>query len=319
MRCPDKTMRNPKLLRLSLAMLWAGFLLTSVAAVRADGFPQELTQFTPAPQNPIFTGAGPASWDVKIRERGGMLHEADGYHLWYTGYDGTREGIRRLGYATSTDGIHWKRFPQNPLCPDRWVEDMMVVKHEGTYYMFAEGVGDQAQLLVSSDPIHWRWVGYLHIRMTDGKPIAKGPYGTPTAWFENGQWFLFYERRDLGIWLATSKDLKVFTNLQDEPVLTPGPGRYDERYVALNQIIKYKDRYYACYHGSPGNRRPALWSSNLAASDDLIHWKKWPGNPLRPLSENRSSNLLMKDGDKFRLYTTHESVWLYFSQPARPH
>ena len=64
----------------------------------------------------------------------------------------------------------------------------------------------------------------------------------------------------------------------------PGPSEYDRKYVALNQVIKYGDRYYACYHGSPGEPRPALWSSNLAASTDLIHWKKYLGNPLRPRS-----------------------------------
>ncbi len=88
--------------------------------------------------------------------------------------------------------------------------------------------------------------------MADGKPISKGPYGTPTAWFENGRWYLFYERGDRAVWLAESKDLKVFTNVQDEPVLVPGPGEYDRKMIALNQVIKYDGRYYACYHGSPG-------------------------------------------------------------------
>ena len=147
--------------------------------------------------------------------------------MWYTGYDGTRGGLKMLGYATSPDGIHWTPDANNPIYRGHWVEDMMVVKHGSTYYMFAEGLDDHAQLLSSSDKIHWSWLGFLDIRTTDGKPIPKGPYGTPTAWFENGRWYLFYERGDKAVWLAQSKDLNVFTNVQDTPVLTPGPSAYD--------------------------------------------------------------------------------------------
>ncbi len=43
---------------------------------------------------------------------------------------------------------------------------------------------------------------------SDGNPISKGSYGTPSIWYENGLWYLFYEREDLGIWLATSPDLR---------------------------------------------------------------------------------------------------------------
>lgn len=301
-------------------MTAAAVVLFLTMTARAEEFPPELTRFEPGPTNPVFTPEGPGHWDVKMRERGWILREGSTYHLWYTGYDGTREGIKMLGYATSADGIHWTRFPHNPIYRDHWVEDMMVVKHGDTYYMFAEGLDDHAQLLESPDKIHWMWRGFLDIRMADGKPIANGPYGTPTAWFESGRWHLFYERGDRAVWLAESTDLKVFTNVQDEPVLVPGPGEYDRKSIALNQIIKYKDRYYACYHGSPGGPRPVNWSSNLATSTDLIHWKKYAGNPLRPLAENKSSNLLIHDGKEFRLYTMHDSVWVYFpaQSGARP-
>ena len=301
---------TPRVCRSAVSAL--AFFFAIAQASRADDFPPELTRFEPGRINPVFSAEGPGHWDVKLRERGWILREGPVYHMWYTGYDGTREGQKMLGYATSPDGIHWTPDPNNPIYRGHWVEDMMVVMHGSTYYMFAEGLNDQAQLLSSSDKIHWSWLGLLDIRTTDGKPIPKGPYGTPTAWFENGRWYLFYERFDKAVWLAQSKDLNVFTNVQDEPVLTPGPSEYDAKYIALNQIIKYKDRYYACYHGSPGGKRPVSWSSNLATSTDLIHWTKYPGNPLRPLAENRSSNLLIDDGKGFRMYTMHDTVWVFF-------
>lgn len=306
---------TPRICRFAVSA--AALFVLIAHSSRADEFPPELTQFVLGRINPVFTAEGPGHWDVKIRERGWILREGSTYHMWYTGYDGTREGLKMLGYATSPDGIHWTPDPNNPIYRGHWVEDMMVVKRGSIYYMFAEGLDDHAQLLSSPDKIHWSWLGFLDIRTTDGKPIPKGPYGTPTAWFENGRWYLFYERGDKAVWLAQSKDLNVFTNVQDEPVLTPGPAECDAKYIALNQIIKYKDRYYASYHGSPGGKRPVLWSSNLATSTDLIHWKKYPRNPLRPLAENRSSNLLIDDGKAFRMYAMHDTVWVFFP-PGSP-
>lgn len=273
-------------------------------------FPPELVKFTPGAQNPVFTGAGPGHWDAKIRERGWIMREGGAYHLWYTGYDGTREGIRQLGYATSSDGLHWNRHPDNPLCPGQWVEDMMVVQDGETYYMFAEGLHDQAQLLTSTDRVHWERRGALDIRYTDGKPLTPGPFGTPTAWLEDGVWHLFYERMDAGVWLAKSRDLKTWTNVQDEPVLVPGPGEYDQRMIALNQIVKHQGLYYAYYHGSGSPQAPRAWTTDVAASRDLLHWTKYSGNPLAP--GDTSSGILVNDGRAWRLYTMHGQVDVYY-------
>jgi len=277
---------------------------------QAADFPAELVDFMPGPDNPVFAAAGPGHWDVKIRERGWILREGETYHLWYTGYDGTREGIRQLGYATSPDGLHWTRHPDNPLLPEQWVEDMMVIRDGDTYYMFAEGRNDQAQLLTSKDRVHWNREGTLDIRLTNGEPIKPGPFGTPTAWLENGIWYLFYERMDLGVWLATSKDMKVWTLVQDEPVIVLGPGDYDKYMIALNQIVKRGDVYFAYYHGSGDKMAPRAWTTNVARSTDLVHWEKYPGNPL--VDGNKSSGIVVFDGRQYRLYTMHDQVDVYF-------
>lgn len=274
-------------------------------------FPEELVAFQAYSENPVFTSGGENDWDAAIRERGWILKEDETYHLWYTGYDGTGAGLKKLGYASSEDGIQWKRHPDNPIYQKHWVEDMMVVKHDGLYYMFAEGKGDQAHLLKSADGLDWKRVGPLDVRQTNGKPIEPGPYGTPTAYFENGTWYLFYERRDSGIWLAQSNDMKIWTNVQDDPVLKRGPEEHDSRMIALNQIVKHKGRYYAYYHGSGSPKKPRLWSPAIATSADLIHWTKYAKNPLRDPKENRSSGIVVPVGDRFRFYTMHDKVDLF--------
>jgi sucrose-6-phosphate hydrolase SacC (GH32 family) len=107
----------------------------------------------------------------------------------------------------------------------------------------------------------------------------------------------------------------VWTNLQDEPVMKPGPGEYDKDLIALNQIIKNNGRYYAYYHGSAKTgANKGKWSTNVATSTDLIKWEKYPNNPLLPIAENKSSGIVIHDGERFRLYTMHPEVYLHKSK-----
>lgn len=288
-------------------------LVAPLSAAEPDLFPPELVQFTAYEKNPVFTAQGPGHWDVKIRERGWILREADGYRMWYTGYNGERSGLKMLGYATSKDGLHWEPSPQNPIYKEHWVEDMMIVPHKGTYYMFAEGRDDQAHLLTSKDGVRWERVRQLDVRQQNGEPIEAGPYGTPTAWHEGETWYLFYERRDLGVWLASSTDMKVWTNIRDEPVLRPGPGAADKLMIALNQIVKHNGRYYAYYHGKGDGPD---WSSHIAVSSDLLNWTKYPKNPI--LTENKSSPVLVWTDSGNRLYSMHDQVHVHFEKKAKP-
>lgn len=278
--------------------------------VSAEDFPSELVDFVPYKGNPVFAGTGKDTWDRNIRERGYILREGDTWHLWYTGYNNDRSKTKYLGYATSPDGLNWARYPGNPIFDECWVEDVFVLKHGDTYYMFAEGLGDIPHMLTSKDRVHWRDHGGIDIRYTNGRPLSPGCYGTLTIHIEGQTWYLFYERRDIGIWLAASTDRKVWTNVQDEPVILPGPVSYDSRLVASNQIVKYKGKYYAYYHGLGNKQLWGGWTTNVAVSEDLVHWKKYPKNPI--LLENKSSGILVHDGRQYLLYSMHPDVRVHY-------
>jgi len=278
--------------------------------VTENKFPNELVHFVAYENNPIFSGTKKDTWDKQMRERGYIIREDNIYHLWYTGYE-KNDGNRSLGYATSNDGINFIRHPKNPIHDTHWVEDMCVLKSKDTYYMFAEGKGDSAHLLTSKDKIHWEEKGQLDIRQTNGQPIGKGPFGTPSVIIEKGIWYLFYERDDRGIWLATSKDHTIWTNVQDDPVIKMGPELHDLFAVAMNQVIKYKGLYYGYYHAS-AFKDWHEWSTNIAVSKDLIHWQKYSNNPI--LGNNQSSGILVSDGKQFRLYTMHRRINLFLSE-----
>ncbi len=278
-----------------------------------EQFPRELVSFKAYEKNPVFTGTGENTWDSKIRERGFVMKEGDKWYLWYNGYSKTSgDEIKYLGLATSDNGLDWQRFSEKPIYDSLWVEDMYVWKDGGTYYMAAEGKDDVAHLLVSEDRVNWKSRGALDVRMKNGDPLSEGPFGTPTLWKENGTWYLFYERNDGGIWLATSPDMQKWVNVQDEPVIAMGPEAYDQFAVAMNQVIKYKGLYYGYYHAS-AYKDWREWTMNIAVSTDLVHWKKYDKNPI--MGNNLSSGMVVDTDAGFRFYTMHPEVNVFLPLP----
>ena len=81
----------------------------------------------------LGTGA-PGAWDAEKVGRPSVLVEGGITHMWY---DGTASGSRHVGYATSTDGVHFTRFAGNPIFLNAGAVD--VKKVGGVYVMLREG------------------------------------------------------------------------------------------------------------------------------------------------------------------------------------
>ena len=84
-----------------------------------------------------------------------------------------------------------------------------------------------------------------------------------------------------------------------------GPEPYDKAAVAFDQVFKRDGVYYAIYHAN--RERPWKdWTTCLARSRDLVHWEKYPGNPIV------GGQLLQRPGRRdargTRLYTMHPDV-----------
>ncbi len=88
-----------------------------------------------------------------------------------------------------------------------------------------------------------------------------------------------------------------------------GPELYDQFAVAVDQVIEFKGRYYAYYHASE-YKDWHEWSSCVAMSKDMVHWKKYAGNPI--MRDNKSSPILVFDGSAYRLYTMHPDVCVHY-------
>ncbi len=62
--------------------------------------------------DPVLPHGGPGAFDEPIARDPHVLKTASGYEMWYVG--GAARG-GQIGYATSTDGIHWTKYAGNPV------------------------------------------------------------------------------------------------------------------------------------------------------------------------------------------------------------
>lgn len=153
-----------------------------------------------------------------------------------------KAGTSRIGYASSTDGMHFTVRNEPVLQPetdyekDGGVEDPRVLKIGDVYYMTYTGYNKHdAQLCMatSKDLIHWERKGIL-------LPAYKGTWNT--KWTKsgaivpqkiNGKWWMYYlgtksDNRDY-MGLASTDDLLHWTDATKEPVLPQKSGAFDSR------------------------------------------------------------------------------------------
>jgi len=60
--------------------------------------------------NPVLVGGSP--WESVSVYFPEVVPMADGYAMWYVGVSSS---VAQIGYAVSQDGIHWGRWPDNPV------------------------------------------------------------------------------------------------------------------------------------------------------------------------------------------------------------
>jgi len=157
-----------------------------------------------------------------------------------------RKHTSRIGYAESTDGLHFDIRPEPVLSPETayekggGIEDPRVVLISGTYYLTYTGYdlhSAQLCLATSTDLIHWQRKGVI-------MPAYRGTWNT--QWTKsgaivpqkiNGQWWMYYlgtrkdpdgESRDY-MGLASSTDLLHWKDATQKPVLDRRPGAFDSR------------------------------------------------------------------------------------------
>jgi predicted GH43/DUF377 family glycosyl hydrolase len=131
-----------------------------------------------------------SEWDSGFLEGPSVIKEDGQYKMWYCGYDievngQASDGKANIGYATSTDGINWIKYENNPILVtgnNTWdsiyVQDPHVIKYGDEYQMWYGG-GD-------NDTYYSQQVGYA--TSTDGINWNKSPLNPVLTRGNDGDW-----------------------------------------------------------------------------------------------------------------------------------
>ena len=122
---------------------------------------EDLRSWKKNPANPVLK-VEPEKWDSRFVSDPCLLEIQDRRHLFYYGFDGKKA---QEGVAISPDGnlSHWVKYPGNPILevgpPEsydwKYAHKPCVVEHEGVYYHFYCGVGEERAIcLATSEPLN---------------------------------------------------------------------------------------------------------------------------------------------------------------------
>jgi beta-1,2-mannobiose phosphorylase / 1,2-beta-oligomannan phosphorylase len=189
------------------------------------------------------TVLGPAAtgWEDEVN-RPFVLKHGDGYQMWYTGQGG---GHSAIGYATSADGVTWKRMSEQPvlqadapwekvavMCPTViWDDDNRIYKmwYSGGEQYEPNAIGRAT----SPDGVHW--TKSANNPVFEGDPTIPWEKERATACQviqRDGWYYMFYigfrdvDHAQIGV--ARSRDgLTKWQRNPANPIVRPGEGQWD--------------------------------------------------------------------------------------------
>ncbi len=233
--------RLPRPLWNSLRSLLMAACLLSVSGVHAQSNLVPFGAWQRASETPIISPQG-ATWESAGTFNPGVIKREGKFVMLYRAQDAN--GTSRLGYAESTDGIHFERRSEPVFTPemdyekDGGVEDPRVMQVGKTYYLTYTGYNKhdaQLCLATSADLIHWERKGII-------LPAYKGNWNV--GWTKSGAilnkkingkfWMYFLATSakhvdEMG--LAYSTDMLHWTEATDSPVLPARAGQFDSTVV----------------------------------------------------------------------------------------
>jgi predicted GH43/DUF377 family glycosyl hydrolase len=191
-----------------------------------------------------------------------VIKSGDRFVMLYRAQDA--QGISRLGYASSTDGVTFRREPEPALSPEAeyerggGVEDPRLVHIDGTYYLtYTAYNGKDAQLALatSRDLRQWDRKGVIIPANTGRWNVHWTKAGAILPERVAGKYWMFYMADAKGSYdqtgIASSNDLLTWDEALDHPVLPRRPGRFDSRVVEPGPPpIMTKDGILLLYNGA---------------------------------------------------------------------
>ena len=227
-------------MKLKMALVF--FLLGSACSIAAPltekwGF----GSWKRASDAPILSPQG-TSWESAGTFNPAVIQRNGDFVMLYRAQDAA--GTSRLGYAESTDGIHFTRRAEPLLAPeteyekDGGVEDPRLQKFGDTYYLTYTGYNKkdaQLCLATSRNLIDWERKGVILTAYKGNWNKGWTKSGAIVPEQIDGKYWMYWlgtsaDKTDQ-MGLSYSTDLLHWTEATETPVLPRRPGKFDSRVV----------------------------------------------------------------------------------------
>jgi predicted GH43/DUF377 family glycosyl hydrolase len=212
----------------------------------------------------VLSCGAPGEWDYNGVYGPVVFKENDVWYMIYTGSDkGIDLGDMAFGLATSTDGITWTKYKNNPVFRKTGTWDHVIcsttsiVKVDGEWFLYYTGSGTNYShigLIKSKDLIHWEEAMKNPISFHKKDPDGWDGYGEsfPSVFKDGDQFVMYFMGADkktmaYGHGLAFSKDGKDWIEYEKNPLFVKGDSVDAVNAPANCSITKYKDYYLDAY------------------------------------------------------------------------
>lgn len=223
-----------RILRIALVLALTAELLFAADIETLNGWRRVSGQPIISPRGNSWESAGTFNPAVVVRN--------GKFIMLYRAQDAN--GTSRLGYAESTDGIHFSRRSQPVFAPETdyekngGVEDPRLVKFGDKYYLTYTGYNKkdaQLCLATSTDLIHWQRHGVILPAYKGNWNVRWTKSGAIVPQKINGKYWMYFlgtsaDNTDQ-TGLAYSTDLLHWTEATRQPVLPKRDGKFDSRVV----------------------------------------------------------------------------------------
>ena len=214
----------------------------NVAGIGRATSPDGIT-WTRDENNPVLTVGTDGEWDDDWIYPGPVKRDSSGYKMWYTGDDNLH---RRIGYATSQDGISWEKYEGNPVFdigPSGEWDDVIV----------------RCNCVIYEDSLYKMW--YKGNRSRD----LFGDFNSRIGY-------------------ATSPDGITWTKYEENPVFDIGEaGTWDDDNI-FHCSIRSNDEGYQMWYMAIG--QASGMRTGYATSSNGIEWDRFIDNPISPTNIN---------------------------------
>ena len=218
----------------------------------------------------ICLEANPASgWEDDVNRSCTVFRDGV-WHMWYTGQS---HGRSCIGYATSTNGVHFTRVRRKPvLKPKASFEKQSVMnpyvrwdaERQVWRMWYAAGETYEPNVICyaeSADGIQWK-------KYADNPIFSKSHWwawdrdrvgGCEVHPLPDGRWIMFYigysDINTARIGAAVSADgVTGWTRLKGNPLVEPTPGEWDSAACYKPSVVREKDRWLLWYNGRTSSR-----------------------------------------------------------------